>query len=115
MEIPGLTGPKGRIQQALDGAGVTATALAEKLAERMGEDVFPSVTTSWVCQKGPRAPSARYLVLLPEVLGVSGHWLLTGDGPMRPPNPNRETRAFREIAALVDRVREEVPEDAPTA
>ena len=35
--------------------------------------------------KGGTAPSLEYLARLPSALGVSGHWLLTGQGDMRVP------------------------------
>jgi hypothetical protein len=29
-------------------------------------------------------PSGELMIRLPGILGISGHWLLTGEGPMRP-------------------------------
>lgn len=49
-------------------------------------------------------PGADYLPLLPDLLGVDGHWLLTGDGPMHRKDPaasrvalDRIERALREM------------------
>ena len=33
-------------------------------------------------ESGRTAPTAATIVRLPHVLGVNGHWLLTGTGPM---------------------------------
>jgi hypothetical protein len=67
------------------------------LAARLG-------TTSQVVNKWINhgvLPEGRFLVQLPELLHVSGHWLLTGDGEMRPPPSDIETAAYRRIAEIV--------------
>lgn len=34
-------------------------------------------------------PDGKSMVQLPGVLGISGHWLLTGEGDMLPPDPDQ--------------------------
>jgi len=58
-----------------------------------------------VWERGDKAPNADNIVRLGRALGVSLDWLLTGEGPMRADQPMEEAEAFREVAAIVDRVR----------
>lgn len=55
--------------------------------------------------KGATKPDADSLGKVVRALGVSGHWLLTGEGEMRPTAPSEEVQGFRDMAAVVDRVR----------
>ena len=73
------------------------------------------VVGRWLAEGGP-LPAGKYLVRLPTALGVSGHWLLTGQGPMAPPTAGeaaiyergieegRRQAAARVAQALVDYV-----------
>lgn len=58
-------------------------------------------------------PGGRHMVRLPEVLGVSGHWLLTGQGPKDlPMTPDPAIAAIdtttKRIAEVVASIRREV-------
>lgn len=55
--------------------------------------------------KGDVAPNMASLAKVVRELGVSGHWLVTGTGDMRPTRAGTEAAAFHEIASIVDRVR----------
>lgn len=62
-----------RIKWAREQAGITQGELAERVGVAAGSRV-----SEW--ENDRRQPSAPVLMALPEVLGVSGHWLLTGQG-----------------------------------
>lgn len=88
-----------RLHQYTGGSTASARATPEGLAQRLAwalgrttlrqADVGAAVgvgqatVSEWA--RGISLPSAERLVLLPEVLEVSGHWLLTGRGPIEPP------------------------------
>ena len=46
-------------------------------------------------------PGPDYLPLLPDLLGVDGHWLLTGDGPMRRTDPAASRVALDRIERVL--------------
>lgn len=85
-----------RLDRALTHAGMNQSELARALKSQ------PHRVGAWV--NDGVIPSSKHLMRLPELLGVSGHWLLTGDGPMIPEDPERELRAYREIVEIVRRV-----------
>lgn len=69
----------GRIHLAVErqvGRGVNREALAELLGYKS-----KSTLSKWA--SGSQVPAAENLMRLPATLGVSGHWLLTGEGPMK--------------------------------
>ena len=61
-----------RLRVAAKRAGLSQAALATIL------DVSRWTVSDWFA--GRYGPRARLMVQLPDVLGVSGHWLLTGRG-----------------------------------
>lgn len=65
--------------------------------------------------RGEEVPSERYLPLLPGALGVSGHWLLTGDGPREQQRvaPREEVEARLQIIQRLADL--DVPLDATLA
>ena len=70
---------------------MAAVGLSQKaLADVIGGDQ-PTVQR-WLVDGGS-LPAGKYLVQLPGALKVSGHWLLTGKGPMAPPTAG-ETAVF---------------------
>ena len=62
-----------RIKWAREQSRLTQGELAERVGVAAGSRV-----SEW--ENDRRQPSAPVLMALPEVLGVSGHWLLTGQG-----------------------------------
>lgn len=62
-----------RIRWARERAGLTQSELAEKVGVAAGSRV-----SEW--ENDRRQPSAPVLMALPGELGISGHWLLTGEG-----------------------------------
>lgn len=50
-------------------------------------------------------PGPDYLPLLPELLGVDGHWLLTGEGPMRRTDPAASRVALDRIERVLREAR----------
>lgn len=66
----------GRLQLALDRMDWTVADLAKALTAKH------QVVAPWL--KGT-PPGGAYMVRLPGVLGVNGHWLLTGEGVELPP------------------------------
>lgn len=73
-----------------------AWAMAERqltpseLARRLGTK--PQVVSPWMTGT---PPGGRYLVQLPGVLSVNGHWLLTGEGPWEAPGDQPLLEAAR--------------------
>ena len=47
-----------------------------RLAQLLGTS--PATTHSWFRRRS--LPGGRHMIRLPEILGVNGHWLLTGKG-----------------------------------
>lgn len=72
------------LRKAIKDAGRTQAWLAEELGVRGG------TVTDWVQDRA--LPSGDYMVRLPELLNCSGHWLLTGEGPMRPDQDDAPVR-----------------------
>ena len=62
-----------RIRWARERAGMTQSELATHVNVAAGSRV-----SEW--ENDRRQPSAPVLMALPTVLGISGHWLLTGEG-----------------------------------
>jgi len=47
-----------------------------RLAQLLGAS--PATTHAWFRRRS--LPGGRHMIRLPKILGVSGHWLLTGEG-----------------------------------
>lgn len=63
-------------------ARMAALGLSQsELARRLGTG--QSTVQGWV--EAGKLPGTRYLADLPAALECSGHWLLTGEGPIEPP------------------------------
>lgn len=71
---PGLLA---RLELAKEARGLDQKGLADAAG------VSQANVSRWLA--GKALPGADVLVRLPEALGVSGHWLLTGQGPMAAP------------------------------
>ena len=78
-----------RIRLRFEQLGITKNELARRV-QAAGPTVIEWFT------KGA-LPDGEKLARLPEALGVNGHWLLTGDGPVLPPGSGVEAtdRSFR--------------------
>ena len=87
-----------RLQKALRESGLSQAQVARRIeatsASRIGE---------WKTGKGTPGPAE--LLALAQVLNVQVGWLAGADEPMRPTAPSEEAQGFRDIAAVVDRVR----------
>lgn len=82
-----------RLAQAIEFSPYDQKTAAEKLGVSEGQ------LSKWVNDKFP--PQGRYMLQLPSLLGVNGHWLLTGEGePRSLPAGEAEERLglIREIA-----------------
>lgn len=99
-----------RIGWAMARRGWSVADLARALSEA-GHPVKHQVVGPWAT--GDSKPGGRYLEALPEVLGVSGHWLLTGKGPIEPPGEPPNWAAA--LAAAVEQGRNEVVESVIAA
>ena len=73
----------GRLKRAIDASPLDQKRLAEVLGVR------EATVTAWV--KGT-PPKGEHLLRLPGMLGVNGHWLLTGEGDMRLPEGDEGMR-----------------------
>ena len=82
-----------RLRRAMDASGLEYQAIARAAGVNR-----PGTGSAWLRDS---IPGGRALLRLPHILGVSGHWLLTGDGPMRPGADDVEADAYRRIAAIV--------------
>ena len=69
-----------------------------EIAKRLG--VREATVSDWMA--GRTAPNLDQLLRLPGLLNVSGHWLLTGAGPMRPVPHHEAINALIEIARIVE-------------
>lgn len=70
-----------RLDKALKLAGLSQNGLADELTKACEKRVYASVVNRWV--KGEAIPEGRYMVKLPTILKVNGHWLLTEEGEPR--------------------------------
>lgn len=100
-----------RLEKVLRERGISQNQLARALSVR-GKRVYTSVVNRWLPRHDqedwrPILPSGEYMLRLPEILGVDGHWLLTGQGEMLPIPPSAKERAFDLIAQIADRLRNE--------
>lgn len=77
-----------RIEKARTERGLTQVQLAEALETSQG------TISGWL--SGGSLPNAELIMRLPGALNVSGHWLLTEDGPMERVGP--EVRTSLELA-----------------
>ncbi len=92
-----------RIAMAKRLSGLTYQEIADELRRNDPElRTSKSIVSNW-CNQGV-IPEGRALVLLPVVLNVDGHWLLTGEGEAARQLPAEETEAFRRIAEIVNLV-----------
>ena len=90
-----------RLAMARQRASMTQGVLAKALGLGAGSRI-----SDW--EAGRTAPSAATMVQLPHVLGVSGHWLLTGSGPMAIGQDNAEARIEAANKILAGEVAEDV-------
>ena len=63
-----------RLRAAIQFSGLNQNEVAYRLS------TAPARISEWC--NGRSVPDFRFLSMLPEALNVSGHWLLTGEGPM---------------------------------
>jgi transcriptional regulator with XRE-family HTH domain len=56
---------------------------ADLTQEQLGEAVEASRNTVGSWERDETLPDGKSMIQIPRVLGVSGHWLLTGEGDMR--------------------------------
>lgn len=104
---------KDRLKKALGWDGRSYAAIASKLgthAPRISE---------WIRDEGEDGstmPSYPYLAKLPDVLGVSGHWLLTGAGDPHGPVPEGSDTQEKVLRGwqLIGQALEEWGDEAPS-
>lgn len=75
----------GRLALAMTRKSLKQTGLAKKIGALQG------VVQRWLTTD--KLPEGKYMVKLPGVLGVSGHWLLTGVLPIEPPGEEPDLQA----------------------
>ena len=90
-----------RVRMALAADGRTQ----KEIADALGWD--PSKLSRYGSRTDPMEPGAGAAAALVAELGVSGHWLLTGEGPMYPEQEDAQAEAFEAIAHIVQAVRGE--------
>ena len=101
-----------RIQEAMEEAGMNQDSLADAVGAGQ------STVNAWL--KGRTFPSGQYLIQMPGLFNVSGHWLLTGHQPKRvgrEPEALRDAynTGWREAMASIRRTASDVPAAAGPA
>lgn len=69
-----------------------------KLAERLG--MKQNTLSDWFNPRISSLPGGMAMVKLPDILRCSGHWLLTGQGPIEPPHLSKKEQHMRSEGAL---------------
>ena len=82
-----------RLKQAIGACSLEKQQIAERVGLRR-----PGTLSTWLVD-GPdfAIPRGQQMLRLPGVLGVSGHWLLTGEGPMRGGEDGLRLQVIRQI------------------
>ena len=82
-----------RLKLAVEACSLEKQEIAERVGLRR-----PGTLSTWLMD-GPdfAIPRGQQLLRLPGVLGVSGHWLLTGEGPMRGGEDGLRLQVIRQI------------------
>ena len=78
-----------RLRGLMEERGMTQKELAESVG------VANATVTEWF--KRGRSPLSEVLLIMPDALGVNGHWLLTGRGQREPPSDEAVEDSTREI------------------
>jgi transcriptional regulator with XRE-family HTH domain len=99
---PDIQAFKARITEVLRSRGLTHEQFAGLL------ETSQSTVSPWLNQEKADMPKGPHMMRLPLVLGVSAHWLLTGEGSPEPPGATetavyergRERGWLEAIAAL---------------
>ncbi|HET7461300.1 MAG TPA: helix-turn-helix transcriptional regulator [Longimicrobium sp.] len=103
-----------RLRQVLDDRGMSQADLARELG------VGVATVSEWFTRG--RVPNGDVMLRLPAALNVSGHWLLTGQGPREyepAPNGDPYLRGASDAIARMTRAMDEVarrfgaPPEAP--
>lgn len=97
----------GRFREAVAASGLTHERLAEIL------DVREATISEWA--NGRRSPRLEHLERLPAVLGVSGHWLLTGQGERSYVGEGEAARTLKDVRAALDGRAITLPEELLSA
>jgi transcriptional regulator with XRE-family HTH domain len=89
----------------MEKAGYSGVGLAAKL------DTSKSTVQQWT--SGKNYPGGEYLVQLPKLLNISGHYLLCGEPPIEPPGERPDLRTAFEAGwtAAMNLVRQAVTEE----
>ena len=85
-----------RIRKAREAAGLTQAQLAQMVGSKSGR---AGTVSDW---EAGRLPNAETIAELPAVLGVDGHWLLTGEGPMRRTDPSKRDEFVDRVARMLE-------------
>ncbi len=82
-----------RLRQAVEACSLEKQEIARRVGLRR-----PGTLSAWIGD-GPdfAIPRGQQLLRLPGILGVSGHWLLTGEGPMRGGEDRLRLQVIRHI------------------
>lgn len=81
--------------------GITQGELAATLGLTHGQ------ISRW--ERDKAVPSADQLAVMRAHFGVSGHWLLTGEGPVYPADQDAKELAYEAIEALVGATKKGAP------
>lgn len=83
-----------RVAQAIEASPLSQVDIAKRLG------VGDSLVSKWVNKR--QSPQPEYLAMLPAILEVDGHWLLTGERRERTPTPSEAARRLQVIRRLSD-------------
>jgi transcriptional regulator with XRE-family HTH domain len=82
LKMTACEGFADRLKYALAASGITKVELGEMLG------TAPARVSEWT--SGRTTPSMGFLCMLPDILDIDGHWLLTGNGNMETVSRKRE-------------------------
>lgn len=91
-----------RLARAIERAPLNRTEIAKELSEFEDLGTKPGRISEWTATVKPSLPDGRVMLLLPGILGVSGHWLLTGQGPMIPDEEDVDAARYRVVKQVVE-------------
>ena len=79
----------------------------DQLAERAGETAKRRAITISDIERGESVPEgSRIIALVMAMPEINPRWLLTGEGPVRTPDPSRAQLAVEEIEDVLRRMRD---------
>lgn len=74
------------------------------VGDALGLSSGHALVSQW--ERDKAIPTGEHLLALPGILGVNGHWLLTGDGPVEAPGTVTDDALSRAVERVDDALRQ---------